>query len=169
MEEVQMKKFIYSATKHKIIKCSDEVNSQAISSNGDIVRFLQSKGIDTTKYEYELKYVFFARFSDEPTKVKFSCPGDYLALFSTRMAGVIPKEAIPNFENIDDYFGIDRFVNIVDKYPDYSSLYRMASGAEWFGREEFGGITLTNLTTGKVLVKDEYEEYYEKTEEDWED
>ena len=162
--------FTYSATGHKIIKCENEIDPNAISSNGDIVKFLQSKGIDTTKCQYELKYVFFGRFGDDKRlKIKFTCPGDYLALFSTGMAGLDPSEAIPTFQNIDERWGIDKFVDIVNSAPSYSELYDYGQQAEWFWREEFGNITLTNLTNGKVLVEDDYEEEYDEYEEDWED
>jgi len=146
--------------------------SQNIQDNASLVKFLQSKGIDTTKNKYNLKYKFYGRCGeDEKFDVKFTCPGDYLALFSTRLAGLDSEEAIPNFINIDNYFGIDEFVKIVESNPTFADLYKTGDYDEWFGREEFGHIQLVNLTTGKTLVEDMDEDDYEEDEydEDWED
>lgn len=157
----------------RLVHANDSIAPEEITSNKGIVEFLNSQGIDTTKNKYELSYVFYGRYDDiRPSVVKFTCPGDYLALFSTKLAGVDSSESIPNFENIDNYFGIDYFTEIVDDNPTYAKLYEYANNNEWFFREEFGHIMLKNLTTNTVLVEDlDEDDDWEGREydDDWED
>lgn len=154
----------------KWIKASEE--DVQINSNADVVAFLNSKGIDTTKNQYELTYKFYGRFGEDSNfSVKFTCPGDYLALFSTAFAGLDEKSAIPSYKNILNYFwdDIHEFVDVVDNHLTYNDLYKYGEYKEWFGREEFGHISLKNLTTNTTLVEDHDEDDYDYYEEEWED
>lgn len=144
------------------IHASEDVAT--IKSNADIVAFLDSKGIDTTKHRYKLKYTFYDRFDTEREEITFTCPGDYLALFATKFANA------PTYNKMKDWWGegVEDFVRIVDDNPTYRDLYNYGDSHEWFSREEYDGIELINLDTGDVLVQgDDYsaQEY----DIDWED
>ncbi len=152
----------------RLIISTTDANTQ-ISNNTDLVEFLNNKGIDTTKKQYKLSYEFYGRYDDSKNKsIKFTCPGDYLALFSTRLVGLFPKDSIPNYNNIDERIGIDEFIHIVNENPTFLQLYSYGEKREWFNREEFGHIELVDLTTNIALVEDldadDYAEY-----EEWED
>ena len=154
-----MKRLIFSTT---------DANAQ-INNNADLVEFLNSKGIDTTKKQYKLSYKFYDRFDTENNSIKFTCPGDYLALFSTRLAGIHPQHSIPNYNNINDEIRIDEVIDIVDENPTFQDLYSYGEDSEWFSREEFGHIELVDLTTNTVLVEDQDEGGWDEYEEEWED
>jgi len=140
----------------------DTVNK--INSNSDLVNFLKSKGIDTTKQQYELQFTFYDRFDTEKSKFKFTCPGDYLALFSTILTDT------PKFDIINEWCGIEDFVEIVDENPTFESLHDYGESHEWFDREEFGNIKLTNLTTNKVLAEGRIDDEWEdEWEDEWDD
>jgi len=144
------------------IHASEDVAT--IKSNADIVAFLDSKGIDTTKHRYKLKYTFYDRFDTEREEITFTCPGDYLALFATKFA------TVPSYNRISDWYGndLEYFTEIINDNPTYKDLYNYGDSNEWFDREEYGGIELTNLDTGDVLVKsDDYR--YQEYDIDWED
>lgn len=137
-------------------------------TNADLVKLLQDRGIDTTKSKYALKYQFFDRFGEDEAYVcKFTCPGDYLAYFSLRLSAISPSWRIPNAENIEEAFGVDRFIETLDKYPTLDAIAKVATD-KWAWKEEFNDIYLKNLTTGATLYEGEMDSY-DEFEEDWED
>ena len=127
--------------------------AENIKNNDDLIRFLQSQDIDTTMNKYELDYVLYKRSGQKHKALKFTCPGDYLALFAAKMC-----EA-PNFNNITEWWDIEDFVEIVEENPTFADLYESGEYDEWDSPEECGHITLKNLTTNTVLVEDQDSEY----------
>lgn len=136
-----------------------EETTTSIKSNADIVDFLQSKGIDTTRYQYELTYTcwdYWDESQDVDKCVIFTCPGDYLALFAEKMATNRDlNRVIPTFNNIDRYLTIESFIKMVEEHPTFDDLRSWGSRYNWFFHENAGNIKLVNLTTGAVLLTDD--------------
>ena len=131
-------------------------------TNKSIVELLESRGIDTTKAEYELKAQRYERYDEGAVYTrKFTCPGDYLAYFSMTI------HSQPNASNINFHYPGDEFIDIVDECPtvediaDYAEQY-------WWGDGDDYIIYLKNLSTNEYLYGSEkVEEEYDN--EDWED
>ena len=134
----------------------------AASGNAQIIKILKDHGIDTTKCQYELYAEEYMRmYSGGKYKKKFTCPGNYLAYFAMNIHGT------PNYENIDDHFGIDYFEEIVNDNPTIKDIEDYASSS-WWGDGDDYIIYLKNLTTGEVLYQAEEEDEYEE-EDEWDE
>ena len=120
----------------------------------DILKKLNSLGIDTTKHKYELKA---DEYYGNPYVYKFTAPGNYIAYFSmTLHRKMNPKNLV---EYINDYeFDFD-------EYPSVEAIEDKASYSWWGDGDDYIK-SLKNLDTGEVLYEAEEEDEYEESE-DW--
>lgn len=121
--------------------------SRSDSGNKLLISILKEYGIDTTKSEYELKAISYERYGNGKIYTcKFACSGDYLAYFSM----AIHKQ--PSVRNINGWYGMDEFENIVEKYPTVEDISNYAS-SNWWGDGDDHIIYLKNLTTNETLYE----------------
>ena len=103
--------------------------------------------IDTTQYSYQLKAETYERYQSGKRYTKtFKCAGDYLAYFSM----LVHKSPTPY--TLEDYFGVDGFIEIVQDYPSVDAIYDHASSS-WWGDGDDYIISLVNLDTNEVLYE----------------
>lgn len=100
-------------------------------------------------------------YSGGKYKKKFTCPGNYLAYFAMTIHGT------PNYEKIEDRFGLDYFEEIVNDHPTIEDIEDYASDC-WWGDGDDYIIYLKNLTTGEILYQAEEEDEYDE-EDDWDE
>ena len=156
-----MKKFIVKPKNH-IVSIRIVASSQYSSDDAGLINMLRDMKIDTTFHRYELYAQNYERYEDgKKYRLKFKCPGDYLALY----AGILHET--PNYENMESYFGdIDDIAEYVEDYPTVSSIQSRVDSYSGDGGDFI--IYLKNLDTGDYLYsvkepEDEYEDEY-----DWE-
>lgn len=116
-----------------------------------ILDLLESKGIDTTEYTYELHAQAYERYEDGDTYTEtFTAPGDYLAYFSMLASGYfIPADTL------EDYFGtMKNLTEFVNEHPSVESMKEYAS-ANWWGDGSDYIHYLKNIDTGKFLYSAE--------------
>lgn len=130
-------------------------------TNADVIRILKEHGIDTTKCQYELKAEGYERYGGGQHYVKkFTCPGNYLAYFAMCF------HRSPNAELIDDWFGEEGFIELVEECPTVSEMEDHAS-CYWWGDGDDYIYYLKNLTTGEVLYDSGEEPEYYEDEDEW--
>lgn len=133
-------------------------------TNENLIEFLKSNGIDTTKSKYELKAITYERYEEGSRYVKkFTCPGDWLAYFSM-LFHTVPNAATFNehgyvLEDLEDF--IAEGCTTVDAMKDHAS-------SVWWGDGDDYILYLQNLNNGEYLYGPEEVEY-EAEEEEWED
>jgi len=118
----------------------------------DAQKFLQvlkDYGIDTTKFQYELRAEKYSRNEKGPTYTRrFICPGDYIAFFSMYL------HRGPTPQNLLDEMDIEEFQELVDTYPSIGQMAKEAKECWWGDRDDYI-VYLKNLTTGKTLYNGE--------------
>lgn len=131
-------------------------------TNQDLVNFLQSEGIDTALYTYELCARKYDRYeSGRPYLKRFKCPGNYLAYFSMLM------HQQPNANAIEEYYGsLDEFKSFVDTYPK-ESLIKSYASENWWGDGDDYIFYLKNVDTGRYLYTRGYEDDDYQDSEEW--
>lgn len=113
----------------------------------NLLELLKSYDIDTTMCQYELFAESYERYSGGETyKLKFKCPGDYLAYLSMNI------HAAPTVKNLNErYDGIEDFQReILDEIPSIEAMAMTASDS-WYGDGDDYIIYLKNLTTNELL------------------
>lgn len=129
------------------------------SSMKDLLKLLQSNGIDTTKHKYELKAKTYERYTSGPIYTKkFTCPGNYLAYMSMYLHRHMNSSEI--VEGFEDYFGS------LDSLPadvaTESDMKQYASD-HWWGDGDDYIFYLKNLDTGEILYESDIDEEYAVT------
>lgn len=120
----------------------------------DILKKLNSLGIDTTKHKYELKA---DEYYGNSYVYKFTAPGNYIAYFSMTLHRKMNTKDL--VEYINDYeFDFD-------EYPSVEAIEDEASYSWWGDGDDYIK-SLKNLDTGEVLYEAEEEDEYEESE-DW--
>ena len=140
----------------RYVKSSEDTE---ISTVKELFELLKSRGIDTTKCQYELKAEKYERYEEgEVYTIKFYCPGDYIAYFSMRCHGAPTSSDVLewNAEIEDDWITLDDMKDAASQY--------------WWGDGDDYIIYLKNLTTGATLYESNYAgAHYDDDIYDWED
>lgn len=112
-----------------------------------IKKLLNKYNIDTTQHSYQLEAETYDRYESGKRYTKtFKCAGDYLAYFSM----LFHKSPTPY--TLDNYFGVDGFIETVQDYPSVDAIYDHASSS-WYGDGDDYIISLVNLDTNEVLYE----------------
>ena len=159
-----MKRYIKSSyTLDELSQMSDKDCLKAICAE------LRAHGVDTTMHNYELEAEAYERYSSGSMyKVKFRCPGDYLAYFAmaahkkvVTLSGLVDeiRFTIEMYGGFDGFF--EEFGTTVKSMCNHASDY-------WYGDGDDHIVYLKNLDTGKFLYNEGYQSY-ETEDSDWDD
>lgn len=133
--------------------------SVKISSVPEIVSFLKSNQIDTTKHKYELVAESYS--NGKRYTYKFTAYGDWMAYLSMALHRNMKMSSID--KHVEDLFGdiedIPSNLLSVESMFDYASDY-------WWGDGDDYIISLRNLDTGEILYESGESEEYEE-EDNW--
>lgn len=135
-------------------------------TNAKVIKLLKDHGIDTTMQQYELCAQGYERYgSGSNYRIKFKCPGDWLAYISMAIHESITPSTLSDY-----FYDMDGIVEMVDLYPSVEAIAEHASEA-WYGDGDDYIYYLKNLTTGQMLYEGDegyYEDEYDD-EDEWYD
>ena len=118
-------------------------------TNSDLVKLLNSHGIDTTIGNYELYAEEYERYGNgRYYKKTFKCSGDYLAYVSMLVHEAPTAEAIESyFDSLEDFEAY-----VLNPYPTLAAIKKHASRS-WYGNGDDTILYLRNTDTGKYLYQ----------------
>lgn len=143
-------------------KIISSTSGQYTEDNKGLIQLLKDRGIDTTFHRYELYAQTYERYEEgSKYKLKFKCPGDYLAYFSMAL------HETPNYDNMEFYCGgIEEIAEFLDEYPTLNDI-RSCAEEYWWGDGSDYIIYLKNIDTGDKLYFAEDDELYFAEDDDW--
>lgn len=131
--------------------------SMPFNSIKDVVKMLNSWGIDTTKHRYELEAEEYERYgSGSQYRYRFTAPGDWVAYFAMQLHRDMSPDAV--VEYLNDYFDDEDELAEINSIP----AIRDTAAMSWWGDGDDFIHYLKNLDTGEILYQADdsmYEEY----------